>query len=48
VFTPRGRFRTSIRGRVVRQGDGVHLNVLGASIAANLVIRRMARDGVFG
>jgi hypothetical protein len=46
VFTPGGRFRTSIGGRVVRQGDGVHLNVLGASIAANVVIRAMRRDGV--
>ena len=43
---PRGRFRTSIGGRVVRQADGVHLNVRGASIAAGLVIRAMRRDGV--
>jgi hypothetical protein len=48
VFTPGGRFRTSIGGRVVRQGDGVHLNGLGASIAANVVIRAMRRDGVLG
>ena len=46
VFTPGGRFRTSIGGRVVRQGDGVHLNVRGASIAAGLVIRQLRRDGV--
>ena len=46
VFTPGGRFRTSIGGRVVRQPDGVHLNVLGASIAANVVIRALRRDGV--
>jgi lysophospholipase L1-like esterase len=46
VFTPRGRFRASIGGRVVRQADGVHLNVRGAAIAAGLVIRQMRRDGV--
>ena len=48
VFTPGGRFRTSIGGRVVRQPDGVHLNVRGASIAANVVIRALRRDGVLG
>jgi lysophospholipase L1-like esterase len=50
TFTPGYRFRQSItwRGRTVsvRQDDGVHLNVAGASIAATLMIRRMARDGV--
>ncbi len=46
VFTPGGRFRTSIGGRVVRQPDGVHLNTRGASIAAGLVIRALRRDGV--
>ncbi len=30
----------------VRQGDGVHLNVAGASIAATLIIKAMRRDGV--
>ena len=48
VFTPGGRFRTSIGGRVVRQPDGVHLNVRGASIAAGVVIRALRRDGVLG
>ena len=48
VFTPGGRFRASIRGRVVRQPDGVHLNARGASIAANVVIRALRRDGVLG
>jgi lysophospholipase L1-like esterase len=46
VFTPGGRFRSTIGGRVVRQPDGVHLNVRGASIAAGLVIRELRRDGV--
>jgi hypothetical protein len=46
VFTPGGRFRSSIGGRVVRQPDGVHLNTRGASIAAGLVIRELRRDGV--
>jgi hypothetical protein len=50
TFTPGGEFRQSIRwhGRTVsvRQADGVHLNVAGASIAATLVIRAMRRDGV--
>jgi hypothetical protein len=46
VFTPGGRFRTSIGGRVVRQPDGVHLNGRGASIAAGLVLRELRRDGV--
>jgi lysophospholipase L1-like esterase len=48
VFTPGGRYRSSIGGRVVRQADGVHLNARGASIAANVVIRTMRRDGVLG
>ncbi len=50
TFTPGYAFRQSIswRGRTVsvRQDDGIHLNVAGASIAATLVIRRMARDGL--
>ncbi|MDQ5808062.1 MAG: hypothetical protein M3320_05235, partial [Actinomycetota bacterium] len=46
VFTPGGRFRATVRGRVVRQPDGVHLNTRGASIAAGLVVRRLRRDGV--
>lgn len=50
TFTPDYRFRQTIGwgGRTVsvRQGDGVHLNVAGASIAATLMIRRMRRDGV--
>jgi uncharacterized protein len=50
TFTPGGRFRQTIRweGRTVsvRQEDGVHLNVAGASIATTLIIRRMRRDGL--
>jgi hypothetical protein len=50
TFTPGGRFRRTIRweGRTasVRQKDGVHLNVAGASIATTLIIRRMRRDGL--
>jgi lysophospholipase L1-like esterase len=50
TFTPGGRFRRTIRrgGRtiVVRQGDGVHLSVAGASIAARIVHRALRRDGV--
>jgi hypothetical protein len=49
-FTPGYRFRQSIRwgGRLVsvRQGDGIHLNVTGASIAATMIVRAMRRDGV--
>ena len=49
-FTPGYRFRQSIRwnGRwvSVRQADGVHLNVAGASIAATMIVRAMRRDGV--
>ena len=48
VFTPGGRFRTSIGGRVVRQSDGVHLNTRGAAIAARLVVKQLRRDGVLG
>lgn len=51
-FTPGGRFRATIRsgGRrvTVRQDDGVHLNVKGASIAADVIVRRLRRDGYLG
>jgi hypothetical protein len=30
----------------VRQADGVHLSIAGASIATELVVRRMRRDGL--
>jgi len=48
VFTPGGRYRTSMRigGRVVRvrQRDGVHLNTTGAALAAKLVVAAIRRD----
>jgi hypothetical protein len=51
LFTPSGRFQQTIkRGghRVsVRQGDGIHLNVAGARIAAHYVVRQMQRDMLF-
>jgi hypothetical protein len=50
TFTPGGRFRARMRWRgklrTVRQADGVHLSVAGASIATELIIRRMRRDGL--
>jgi lysophospholipase L1-like esterase len=52
VFSPHGRFQASItwhgRTRVVRQADGVHLNVAGASIAATIIMRAMRHDGLIG
>jgi hypothetical protein len=52
VFTPSGRFQQTIvrHGRriSVRQADGIHLNVAGARIAAQIVVRRMSRDKLFG
>ena len=51
VFTPSGRFQQTIRrhGRriSVRQADGIHLNVAGARIATEVVVRRMRRDHLF-
>jgi lysophospholipase L1-like esterase len=48
VFTPRFKFRSAMRwkGRrvVVRQPDGVHLSVAGASIAAELVGRALRAE----
>ena len=46
IFTPGNRFRSSINGQTVRQGDGIHLNVAGAKIAARTVIGRMRADGL--
>jgi hypothetical protein len=52
TFTPGGRFRQTMRWHghtvTVRQADGVHLSVAGASIATTLIIRRMRRDGLLG
>jgi lysophospholipase L1-like esterase len=50
VISPGYRFTTSIswhgRRQTVRQGDGVHLSVAGASIAEALVERALRQDGV--
>jgi hypothetical protein len=46
VFTPGGVFRASIHGRVVRQADGIHLNVAGAKIAAAVILKRMRADAL--
>ena len=52
TFTPHGRFRARMRWhgkvRTVRQADGVHLSVAGASIATELIVRQMRRDGLLG
>jgi lysophospholipase L1-like esterase len=52
TFTPGGRFRSTMRwhGRSVnvRQADGVHLSITGASIAASLILRAMRRDVAIG
>src|SRR3954453_21376211 len=49
TFTPGGRFPQPMiwhgRRLSVRQADGVHLSVAGASIATELIVRRMRRDG---
>ena len=49
-FTPGGRYRDSIQvgGKTVRvrQGDGVHLNTTGASIAANIVLRILRTERI--
>jgi hypothetical protein len=51
VFTPSGRFQQTIvrHGQriSVRQADGIHLNVAGAKIATEVVVRRMRRDHLF-
>jgi hypothetical protein len=50
TFTPGGKFRQTMlwHGRrvSVRQADGVHLSVAGASIATEIIIRQMRRDGL--
>ena len=52
TFTPHGRFRQTMRWQghmvTVRQADGVHLSVAGASITTTLIVRRMRRDGLIG
>ena len=46
TFTPGWAFRPAINGRTVRQADGIHLNVAGAKIAAQLILRRVRADGL--
>jgi lysophospholipase L1-like esterase len=48
VFTPDGRYRDAMpvdgRERIVREADGIHVNALGAGIAADAVERALLRD----
>lgn len=48
VFTPGGRYRSSMdvdgRPQVVRDPDGAHLNAAGGRVAADVVLRALARD----
>lgn len=44
VFTPGGRYRDAMDGKIVRQADGIHLNDAGARIAADQIIRLIDRD----
>jgi lysophospholipase L1-like esterase len=46
VFTPGGVYRASIRGRVVRQADGIHLSVAGARLAAAVIHQRLRADAL--
>src|SRR3954453_24166620 len=52
TFAPHGRFRARMRWRgklrTVRQADGGHLSVAGPSIATELIVRQMRRDGLVG
>jgi lysophospholipase L1-like esterase len=48
VFTPGGRYRDAIEvdgsETIVRESDGIHLNDVGSSIAADLVLHRIDED----
>jgi lysophospholipase L1-like esterase len=48
TFTPGNSYRDSIpiggRETIVRQSDGIHLNEVGASVAADLVLTALGRD----
>jgi lysophospholipase L1-like esterase len=46
VFTPGEVYRASIGGQVVRQADGIHLNVAGAKIAAAMIVKALRADGL--
>jgi hypothetical protein len=47
IFTPGGRYRETMsykgRKRQVREGDGAHLSIAGARIAADAVIAVLER-----
>jgi hypothetical protein len=46
-FTPGGHYRDSMpidgRNRIVRQADGVHLNVTGSRLGADLTLNALRR-----
>jgi lysophospholipase L1-like esterase len=48
LFTPQGRYRDAMpvggRDRIVREADGIHVNPLGARLAADAVERALRRD----
>ena len=46
LVAPGGRFTMTLNGHVVRQDDQVHLSTYGASLAANLIIGALRRDGL--
>jgi lysophospholipase L1-like esterase len=45
TFTPGYQFQQDVNGTSVRQDDGVHLNVAGASIAADIIRRQLHKHG---
>ena len=51
VFTPGGVYRDSMtvggQPTIVRQSDGIHLNDAGSSLAAKIVLSRVAQDFTF-
>ena len=48
LFTPGGHYRDAMtvggRRRIVRDPDGIHLNGVGAGVAADVVLRAVRRD----
>lgn len=46
IFTPDGTFAEDLDGVRVRDGDGLHLSLKGARIAAAAIIRRLEADGI--
>jgi lysophospholipase L1-like esterase len=44
TFTPGGRYRDAIGGKIVRESDGIHLNEAGAQIEAGQVLTALDRD----